>query len=170
MEIVHAGGLNEYRNPRPFLDGLHKFLDSYPKAARLTMIGARWKKLPALIRDLHLHDDVELMPPLDYLDSLAALRSADVLLLLGAAFSEGIFLPSKFPDYCWAGRPILPISPRNGEVARYISQIGASVTPADSPPAELVRVLKSLPISAGILTRDSCLTQRSSSDSSMAGA
>lgn len=144
MELVHAGRLDNQRDPSNFLLGLRQFLDAHPHAIRLTLIGAGWTPLPQLIESLRLSGDVILMETMEYLQTLSALRSADVLLLLEAVLSEGIFLPSKFADYCWAARPIFAVTQQNSEVADYLNKIAIPITPANSSPEHFARALESL--------------------------
>jgi len=97
--------------------------------------------LDRAIRVLHLEGDVERTPTLEYLDTLAEMRRAGALLLLEAAMPEGIFLPSKLPDYCWAGRPLLALSPDIGEVADYLRKVNIEVIPPNSGPERIARAL-----------------------------
>jgi hypothetical protein len=49
------------------------------------------------------------------------MREADVLLLIeNAEDREGVYLPSKFVDYLWAGRPVIALTPRNGTISDYL--------------------------------------------------
>lgn len=144
MELVHAGRVDDARDPRPFLAGLRQFLDARPRAMRLRMIGAGWSKLDGAVRALRLEDDVEQVQTMDYLDTLARLRRADALLLLEAAMPEGIFLPSKFADYCWARRPLLAVTPRIGEVADYLQRVNLEVVPSDGGTLRIAEALRRL--------------------------
>ena len=49
-----------------------------------------------------------------YLSALEKIQEYDILVLLEAQMSKGIFFASKFTDYAQTGLPILAISPTNG--------------------------------------------------------
>ena len=59
--------------------------------------------------------------PCDYQTSLKWMAEADALLLVENFDAKvGIYLPSKFVDYIWAGKPIVALSPAGGTVADYL--------------------------------------------------
>lgn len=69
--------------------------------------------------------------PVDYLESLAQMRSADGLLVVDAPADSSPFLPSKLVDYVGAGRPIAALTPP-GAAAGLTGRIGGPVAdPAD---------------------------------------
>lgn len=70
-------------------------------------------------------------PPVDYVDSLALMRSADGLLVVDAPADSSPFLPSKLVDYVGAGRPIAALTPP-GAAADLVTRLGGPVAdPSD---------------------------------------
>jgi hypothetical protein len=63
------------------------------------------------------------------------MASATVCLLVEGNMSEGIFLPSKFPDYIQAGRPVIALSPPIGTIADLSSHQGVTQVSVADPEA-----------------------------------
>jgi hypothetical protein len=73
---------------------------------------------------------VSVRETIPYLESLAAMKLADALLLLDAPLTnkkQSVFLPSKLVDYLGSGRPILGITPPAGASARVLRETGNQV-------------------------------------------
>jgi hypothetical protein len=75
---------------------------------------------------------VNFLPKVDYLQSLALAKSADLLLNIDAPATTSVFLPSKLIDYVGAGRPIFGITPA-GTAARLILGLGGWVADPSQP-------------------------------------
>jgi glycosyltransferase involved in cell wall biosynthesis len=123
FRLVHAGklGANEkpYRHTNALLLGLRGFLSSQPDAkesVRLILVGPGDSETNNEIARLSLQHNIEVADQVSYEDSLAYISGANVCILVEAALSEGIFLPSKLVDYLVARKPILALSPRVGVV------------------------------------------------------
>ncbi len=74
----------------------------------------------------------------DYLTSLALMRSADLLLLIDAPVTpdkESVFFPSKLAEYLGSGRPIIGITPADGTAARVLEEVGYPVIDPDNTSA-----------------------------------
>lgn len=69
------------------------------------------------VSDLGLESLVSFQSQVMYLDSLAAMRASDVLVLIDARAKTNVFLPSKLVDYLMANRPIMAITPAVGASA-----------------------------------------------------
>jgi glycosyltransferase involved in cell wall biosynthesis len=67
---------------------------------------------------------VSFLPQVMYLESLAAMRDSDVLVLVDARARTNVFLPSKLVDYLMAERPILGITPAEGASAELVRDGG----------------------------------------------
>ena len=66
-------------------------------------------------------------------ESLAAMGSGDLLVLVDAPAAVNVFLPSKFADYLMADKPILGLTPAVGASADALRAIGHRVIdPADA--------------------------------------
>jgi hypothetical protein len=89
-------------------------------------------------------DIVRILPPVDYMSSLALMRSADLLLNIDAPFAESVFLPSKLVDYIGAERPVLGITPP-GTASRVIRTLGGWVAGPDDPEAIAATLETALP-------------------------
>ena len=70
-----------------------------------------------------------------YLDSLAAARAADLLLLIDAPAEHSVFLPSKIVDYLMLGRPILGLTPASGASAAVLRRLGFPIASPDNATA-----------------------------------
>lgn len=73
---------------------------------------------------LNLDSVVTFRPRVSYLESVAAMRDSDVLLLIDAPADINVFFPSKLVDYLMARRPILALTPAIGVTADIMTQLG----------------------------------------------
>jgi hypothetical protein len=73
---------------------------------------------------------VAFLPPVDYAESLALMRSAHLLVVIDAPTDTSVFLPSKLVDYVGAERPILALSPP-GATATLANRLGGLVAHPD---------------------------------------
>ena len=64
---------------------------------------------------------------LSHLESLAAMRDSDALILIDAPAETNVFLPSKLADYLMVERPIVALTPRVGPSAEIVRQLGYRV-------------------------------------------
>lgn len=82
--------------------------------------------------ELALESIVTFRSRVTHLESLAAMRASDCLILLDAAADTNVFLPSKVVDYLMVQRPILGITPPHGASAEVLQRRGHEVvSPAD---------------------------------------
>jgi glycosyltransferase involved in cell wall biosynthesis len=80
-----------------------------------------------LLKNYGLEGNTLVTGPLSYIETLRKFSISDVLIVLEAAYTEGIYLPSKFVDYVQAGRPILAVSPVNGTLKDIIDAHGGGI-------------------------------------------
>ena len=59
-----------------------------------------------------------------YLESLALMKSSDVLLVIDAPAKENLFLTSKLIEYVGAKKPILAVTPMKGPTAELMMELG----------------------------------------------
>jgi hypothetical protein len=72
---------------------------------------------------------------MSYIESVQRIASATVCLLVEGNMPEGIFLPSKFPDYVYAGKPVIALSPSIGTIADLSSHQGVTQVSVADPAA-----------------------------------
>lgn len=127
--LCYAGNLYAGRNPDIFLEGFRAFIDSNDSSenCKLIFIGLEDIGLTQLIQRYGLEGNVIVTGPLSYLDTLRQFSTCDVLIVLEAAYTDGIYLPSKFVDYVQAGKPILAVSPANGTLKDILNVHGGGM-------------------------------------------
>ncbi len=123
LTVVHAGYLNRQRDPQPLLDALIRRvarLDATgaPTDIRLRLVGALDPKLTATAR--WAEAVARLAPPgalvidgqrVSYAESIAAVRAADVGLVVAVGRPESPFFPAKLADLVSLGGPLLVLAP-----------------------------------------------------------
>lgn len=136
LRIGHFGSLDTSRSLAHFLKTFKKFIDSTPACHGRMMLDIYGSKIDSGARDIvdreKLHAFVRANGRLEY-DPATGLtgrqrvhqemQSSDVLLLLhgGSPFCEE-YIPSKFYDYLWAGRPILAVTHRNKQLDSLVDE------------------------------------------------
>jgi glycosyltransferase involved in cell wall biosynthesis len=162
--IVYTGRLYPGKqDPEPLLRALRSLLDETPDLAQRLVVDFYGFDDPALRASLQRHgvaDCVKLHGFVPYAESIAAQRSADVLLYLDwtDARGEGM-LTGKLFEYLGAARPILALAAREGseatqiivranagkiliresDVADYLRALLSGARPADVAPAGVER-------------------------------
>lgn len=97
-----------------------------------------------MVQRYQLEDQIqETMRRISYLESLAEMKRADVLLLLGS--SDTSYLPSKVTPYLASGRPILLLANAESQLYRQLAPCdGVLAIDASSPPGESFDLQKEL--------------------------
>lgn len=142
--IVHAGTFYERRSAAPFLDGLHRWLETQPRlrqTVRVYFVGAPDENSRRLIADLGLEDVVTLVGNVLHRESLRYMVSADLLLLVPGP-GEGTMTGKVF-EYLAARRPILAVAGR-GVVRDLVTSSGIGVCAPPEEPAAIATALASL--------------------------
>jgi glycosyltransferase involved in cell wall biosynthesis len=117
LTVCHFGSLG-LRSPETFIRALSKFVIDNPHAEiEVNFVGSKDSKAIELIDNLELNNWIKFIAPVSYCDSLKLMNQADILLIIEADTSIGIFLPSKVLDMIQSGKPILSISPKSGVLA-----------------------------------------------------
>jgi hypothetical protein len=115
MRILHAGQLNPERPARPFLEGLRRFLDRTPHAARelqVDFIGPHYARDLDDVRALDLTGIVRFETARPHAAIIDALCRSHLLLLIEHDSARGgLILPGKIFEYLRARRPILALVP-----------------------------------------------------------
>jgi glycosyltransferase involved in cell wall biosynthesis len=134
--LRYVGNFYGHRGPEPLYRGVARLLETEAAAlddVRIEFIGVfeqdplQTQTAPRMPAGL-----VSAGPPLPYLQALAAMASADVLLVLDAPAARSVFLPSKLVEYLGARRPILAITPP-GPAADLVAETGGFVADPAHP-------------------------------------
>jgi glycosyltransferase involved in cell wall biosynthesis len=137
LVIVHAGSFFGQRSPRPFLEALAA-LDDPRIVARF--LGDLRPSDRAWALDLGLGDRLEIDGFRPHRETLAAMKAADVLLLLvPRAGGRGLsILSGKVYEYLASERPVLALVPPEGAAADLLRATGAAwIADPDDPDAIL---------------------------------
>ncbi|MCA9759705.1 MAG: glycosyltransferase, partial [Candidatus Eisenbacteria bacterium] len=134
--IAHVGSVFAQRIPWTFLDVFARWTEALPerRQARLVFAGRLAPEMELRVAKPDLQPNVDLLGFLSHRESLALMRSVDLLLLLTSedATSRGM-LTGKVFEYLGSGTPILALAPE-GEAEELLdaSQGGATVRPSDA--------------------------------------
>lgn len=123
--LVHTGMIYAGRDPVPLLDVLSEInLKPGPRPVRLCLFGTRGNlALDADLRIRGLGDVVRIGGQIPYAQALAAMRRASVLLLLDTP-GRRLGVPAKLYEYIGAGRPILALGERGGDLEWVLRESG----------------------------------------------
>jgi glycosyltransferase involved in cell wall biosynthesis len=135
VTLRYLGNFYRARRPDPLLRALRIVHEREPallEGVRVEFVGSRAEPVSGTPLVAGLPDGlVRELPSVDYVESLALMRSADVLLVIDAPADHSVFLPSKLVDYIGADRPLLGITPP-GAAADLVARAGGWVAdPSD---------------------------------------
>lgn len=134
LVLRYIGNFYGKRTPQPFIDALLVLHQNQPeilndlRAELVGQIDTRYSLPSELPPEL-----LSILPPVDYLDSLRLMRTANLLLVIDAPYDQSVFLPSKLIDYIGARRPIFAISPP-GVTTDLVQRLGGFVANPSSIP------------------------------------
>ncbi len=137
LHIVHSGNMSIERDPTNLFMALKRLNDQSDEKVYLDIMGVISKQASDLIEDLNLNKFIRAIEPMPYYRAMKKMAEYDVLLILEAKLTIGIFLPSKISDYAQLNKPILAISPQNGEVKRLLEKYGGGVASDNSSVADI---------------------------------
>jgi len=139
--VAHVGHLMRERVSKPFLEGLRLAVDTIgPSFHGLMCVGNTCPEFRSLVRRLNLDEHVEYVGSLPHEKALKVCRGATALLVLEADMPESPFLPSKFADYVFAGRPIIAVTPAVSAIRDYLNDYGGGI-PVRNVPEEISQAL-----------------------------
>jgi glycosyltransferase involved in cell wall biosynthesis len=146
MRIVHAGSFFGQRTPRPFLSAFAALLRSRPELGGRVQAAFLGELRPAdreWALGLGLGDALALEGFRPHAEALAAMRAADVLLLLvPRAGGRGLSVVSgKVYEYLAAERPILALVPPEGDAASLLRDTGSAWIADPDDESEIVAAL-----------------------------
>lgn len=132
--IRHVGAFYKRRNPEILFKALEALFRERPELrarCRVELVGAineytdySEEKLCAAVARYGLNDIVTVSRPVQYRESLALMKSADLLVVIDADARESPFLPSKLVDYAGSGTPIVGITPAESPTADFLRKAG----------------------------------------------
>ena len=139
LNLSHSGSLAKDRSLSTVLDALHALFKKYPDARKHVRINVYGTHLDALTLDaLERHQYQDLIIAHGRLEKdpltgmlgrervMQEMQKADVLILLhGNDEWCAEYIPSKFYEYLWTGRPIWAITHRNPQLDKMLSERGA---------------------------------------------
>jgi hypothetical protein len=143
IDLAYVGDFYGLRSPKSLLAALTKLADLAPDLAgriRLLLAGNVESKFQPDLQEFQMSfpGELQISGQVPYLQSLALMKKADVLILVDAPGAANLFLPSKLIDYFGALKPILGITPTIGTTARLLKQFGhATAGPEEIDAIEL---------------------------------
>jgi hypothetical protein len=111
--LAHVGSLHAARSPLPLFEGLAELQrtdSALQPRLEAWLVGSYDQTHAGLAEQLGVAECVRRSAPLPYAQSLAVMRSADVLLVLDTPAKDNVFLPTKLTDYLAARKPILALT------------------------------------------------------------
>jgi colanic acid biosynthesis glycosyl transferase WcaI len=106
--------------------------------------GKRFEELSRAVKDQGLTSSFRFMPYQEQKMVPYSLAVADVHWLSLNPKLEGLLVPSKFYGIAAAGKPIISIADKNGEIARLVQQYGCGIVIEPGDSGGLVDALRSL--------------------------
>ena len=134
----YIGAIYPPRTPAPLLQAISLLRSRMPdliRTCRFECVGTLRVPVDRLKKKYGIDDEIVFKAPVNYLDSLKLMKTADVLMVIDAPEEINVFLPTKLIDYVGAERPILGITPLKGTSARLIRDLGGTVVSPEDPEA-----------------------------------
>lgn len=143
LNLFHSGSLAKDRSLSTILNALHSLFKKYPEARekiRVHAYGAALDELTVEVVNQYGYQDVMIAHGRLEKDPLTGksgrervvekMQEADVLILLhGNDEWCAEYIPSKFYEYLWTGRPIWGITHRNPQLDQMLLERGAYLSP-----------------------------------------
>jgi glycosyltransferase involved in cell wall biosynthesis len=145
LRVVHAGAIYVGRDPRPFLDAVRSLTPRLP--LEVSFFGPAPESgldLAGEVRARGLDGVVTVGGQVSYARALREMAGADVLLLMDTP-GRRVGVPAKLYEYIGAGRPVLALGERGGDLAQVLEQSGLPhrIAPPGDPTA-IARALAEL--------------------------
>lgn len=132
--VSHIGAFYKQRNPELLFKALHGLVVKNPRLAdkfKLQLVGCvndyagyNIESINRMIESCELKNNVEILPVVEYRESLILMKKSDCLIVIDADFPNSPFLPSKVIDYAGSGTTIIGITPANSPTAQSLSGLG----------------------------------------------
>jgi glycosyltransferase involved in cell wall biosynthesis len=126
----YIGNFYGIRTPVPLLQAVARLKELYPVIAEkceFKCVGGVQHDVDALKCRYGIGSEVMFDPPVNYVESLRLMKTADVLMTIDAIGEGEVCLPSKLVDYVGARRPIWGMSPLGGPAERLVRETGGTV-------------------------------------------
>ena len=126
VRVVHAGAIYVGRDPRPFLDAVKSLGEAFPVPLEVSFFGPKPESGIDLASEAGargLADRVLVHGQVPYARALREMAGADVLLLMDTP-GRTVGVPAKLYEYIGAGRPVLALGERGGDLAQVLEQSG----------------------------------------------
>lgn len=135
LVVRHLGSFYGIRTPEPLVAALATLLQRRPELrarVRFELIGECSSRFLFLPSEYGVPDEVlRFVRPVLYQKSLELMDSADLLLIVDAAATRSVFLPSKLVDYLGSGTPIAGITPPGAAHDLIVRLGGFTANPMD---------------------------------------
>jgi glycosyltransferase involved in cell wall biosynthesis len=136
MIMLHAGAfLPGYREPHALFEGLALLNRRIGLEGRLkaVFVGEDTGHYHELARSLGISGVVDLLPSIPYQQCQQMIADSDLLLVLDAPQTEGIFLPTKLIEYLAHQKPVLGLSESGSTVHEVLQECDLAFADQNSP-------------------------------------
>ncbi len=129
--ITHTGVFYKKRNPEALFQAINRLFKQNPDLAdklSVRLIGAteaygtNGGDLSSMIKEYKLENIVDILPRVDYRESLRQMKLANCLVVIDAPADSSPFLPSKIVDYVGSDTCIIGITPHGSPTAEFLTQ------------------------------------------------
>lgn len=154
LRVVHAGAIYAGRDPLPILDAIQTLSDSRANSSRswdVRFLGPPPENgldLAEAVASRGLGECVSIAGQVPYDQALRAMAGADILLLMDSP-GRTVGVPAKLYEYLGAGRPVLALGEREGDLAHVLE--GAGVRHRIAAPGDSAAIASALSDLAGEL-------------------
>lgn len=132
--ISYIGAFYEKRNPKMLFLALSELIKKNPKIKEkfiIKLIGAAndyagysEKKIKQIGEKYNLADIIEILPLVEYKESLRLMKLSDCLVVIDTDIPNSPFLPSKVIDYAGSDNAIIGITPDKSPTANFLNNLG----------------------------------------------
>lgn len=146
MIMLHAGAfLPGYREPHSLFEGLALLHRRIGLAGRFkaVFVGEDTGRYQELANRLGISGVVELLPSMPYKQCQQMIADSDLLLVLDAPQTGGIFLPTKLIEYLAHQKPVLGLSEPGSTVHEVLQECDLNFADQNSP-EDMARVIEKL--------------------------
>ena len=135
LKFRYIGNFYGIRTPEPLCKAVAKFKEDYSAIAgkcEFVCVGGVQHDVETIKRRYGIGSEVTFEQPVDYVESLRLMKTADILMTIDAIGEGEVCLPSKLVDYIGARRPIWGMTPLGGPAERLVREAGGiAVAPDD---------------------------------------